>query len=755
MPGSDLIDIFRTPDFNVAEFVRDSTGQGQDSIARLTARLEDCASVVEEELRSAIISCHEELLQNASNVSHLEGEIGDIRQSVNAIKASVATLHGNVLVPFKDVKRRALLLERMQASNVLIRKLLRFLFDARKLRTQMDAPARDYSKAAHTLHELEVVLQENQFERITVLTTEVVWIRETGQRVRRQAEEDFRSGLRQGNQIALNSALQVFFNLQCLCPQLKRLLGEMLEEFARQSLIAGSSFQTSLELNLQLLVSHMQRFVLLDDLVRTKVDPLTHRGFASALEQEGIASVTAYVWEKVTAAFAAKFGKVTQDRASRKALVSEVPKILSALTDATDKVNSCRRQGQILSATERDAFYAVVGSLREEFLGESVGRLTAPVEMMLPDKLLSSVNSMGEHRDESHAATDGSMSDRLPTTHDLRRYVQLLVAELERCECCSELLKDALRNVRSSLLLFAHRLEQLIDSSCLELKCFEDEMSLRLRSPLPLPARGHARNARLFGVSHHMLTLLKDVPSRFQAMATHQVKSALQQTSTTIISPVIGTLRRAVRNCAGQLEAHLRTAGMNDGSPAWVAFGQLCAHVNQSFFSLFGSGQLQPHIKAFIAFVLRLFMSAAVLLKPWNEAARGALVQDMQLVERTVATLDADFQVHVAHEASIFKAFPKLLFSDAFGQAEFQELTNVVPPQLLYTFLVHRLPPDAPSMPQFLGVTSGSFLDGTLMPLWDEEARLSDFKASVSKLITKHGDDAESASLVFLFSQTQ
>ena len=60
----------------------------------------------------------------------------------------------------QEVKGNVELLERMQAVNVLVRKLLRFLFDARKLRSQMDAPGKDFSKAAHTLHELESVLQE-------------------------------------------------------------------------------------------------------------------------------------------------------------------------------------------------------------------------------------------------------------------------------------------------------------------------------------------------------------------------------------------------------------------------------------------------------------------------------------------------------------------------------------------------------------------------------------------------------------------
>merc|ERR1711981_1044854 len=96
--------------------------------------------------------------------------------------------------------------------------------------------------------------------------------------------------------------------------------------------------------------------------------------------------------------------------------------------------------------------------------------------------------------------------DDLPTSHDLRRYVQLLVAELERNECCPDLLlKEAVRNVRSSVLLFATRLEQIIDSSCTEVKLFEDATSLRLRAVMPMPVPGHARNARIFGIAHHTL----------------------------------------------------------------------------------------------------------------------------------------------------------------------------------------------------------------------------------------------------------
>ena len=92
------------------------------------------------------------------------------------------------------------------------------------------------------------------------------------------------------------------------------------------------------------------------------------------------------------------------------------------------------------------------------FEGEAIKRITEPVEIMLPDKLLSSLSASGERLSGEAAATD-----ELPTMHDLRRYVQLIVTEVERVEACPELLlKDIIRSVRSSVLFFATRLEQVV-----------------------------------------------------------------------------------------------------------------------------------------------------------------------------------------------------------------------------------------------------------------------------------------------------
>ena len=96
----------------------------------------------------------------ASSVNELDGKLSEAQDIVQGLKTSAVRVRGEVLLPFQEIKQKVELLERMQLVNVLIRRVVRFLWDARKLRSQMDAPGKDYSKAAHTLHELEALLNE-------------------------------------------------------------------------------------------------------------------------------------------------------------------------------------------------------------------------------------------------------------------------------------------------------------------------------------------------------------------------------------------------------------------------------------------------------------------------------------------------------------------------------------------------------------------------------------------------------------------
>lgn len=731
--SSGLLEAFRKPDFNVAAFVKEATS-GQEKALRLSQQLQDSASSLEEDLRREIASCHEELLLCAGSISDLEGQLGEASDIVGALKGSVARLRSDMLVPFQEVKGNVELLERMQAVNVLVRKLLRFLFDARKLRSQMDAPGKDFSKAAHTLQELESVLQESSLEKVDILRAEVLFIRDVGARVRRQSEEDLRTGVRQGNHIALSVALQVFFNLESLWPQLKKLLAELLEE-VRQAPLSAAGFLQGLDVNLQVLVAQTQRVHALEEIVAAKIDPITHKSFQSVLEDAGVRSLTAHFWAEAANVFKAKLGKVCQDRAFRSKAISDCPKVLQSLVSAVEKLG----RGKVMKSTEREQLYQSAAELRNEFLGESIRRVTDPIEMMLPDKLLSSLSASGERI----GGTGETVTDELPTMHDLRRYVQLLVTELERVECCPDLLlKDVVRSVRSSVLFFATRLEQVVDSSSAFQCLTEEDGLLRLKSPLPMPTAGHARNARLFGIAHHTLTALRElVPSRFfESVATDQVQNTLKQAQAAVVMPIFANLQSSLS------KALIAACIQGEGESQLLAVSQATAHLSRYFFSLFGAGQLQGHLRDFCSSALRFFLSAAAL-------SRSPLRQELTTLESLLQSIDPDYASHLRYEASVLKEFAKLLSTTAVESQDFEELANVIPLHLLLTFLLHRL--KVPSLPEFLGQSPAQYLEAAVQ-LWDEKPRaLEAFKANIANLSDKYNlDPTESPLVAFIIARS-
>jgi len=299
------------------------------------------------------------------------------------------------------------------------------------------------------------------------------------------------------------------------------------------------------------------------------------------------------------------------------------------------------------------------------------------------------------------------------------------------------------RSVRSSVLFFATRLEQVVDSSS-ELQCLvEEDGRLRLKSPLPMPGPGHARNARLFGIAHHTLAALKElVPARFfESVATEQVQNTLKQAQAAVVTPIFTNLQTALQRAILAVCQHTQEA------PQLAAVSQAVGHLSRHVFSLFGAGQLQGHLKDFCSFAIRCFLSAASL------ARSKELLPEMQTLESMLATLDADFHSHLRYEVSVFKEFKKLLAVSSPETQDFEELANVIPLHLLLTYLLHRL--KVPSLPEFLGQTPESYLE-TALELWDEKPRALDaFKTNVANLSDKYNlDPTESPLVAFIIARS-
>tara|TARA_A100001015_G_scaffold254237_1_gene294926 strand:+ start:5894 stop:6370 length:477 start_codon:yes stop_codon:yes gene_type:complete len=146
---------------NVCIFqVKTTATQGQDAAMRACSALEEATRQVDERLHKKAVACTGQLLSSVAGVDSLDEELKVVKTASSELKTDMARLRKDVLLPFRDLKKRTYLLERCQQTNVLTRRVLRFLFDTKKLRNQVETSGGDYTKAANTLADLESALED-------------------------------------------------------------------------------------------------------------------------------------------------------------------------------------------------------------------------------------------------------------------------------------------------------------------------------------------------------------------------------------------------------------------------------------------------------------------------------------------------------------------------------------------------------------------------------------------------------------------
>jgi len=156
------------------------------------------------------------LLTNLDRAAELEDSLAPVFAGASALKASTDKLRSELLVPYAQLKEKALHLENIQGAAELLRRVLRHLFLTKKLKTQLSGGVRELSKAAQTVYELQECHAGGGLEGVRVVESEMAWIKDTTGMIIGQAERLLLHGVETLNQADIGSALQVFFNLHLL-----------------------------------------------------------------------------------------------------------------------------------------------------------------------------------------------------------------------------------------------------------------------------------------------------------------------------------------------------------------------------------------------------------------------------------------------------------------------------------------------------------------------------------------------------------
>eukprot|EP00899_Mesostigma_viride_P002929 jgi/Mesvir1/12637/Mv02193-RA.1 len=217
LKSDETLSKFLSPDFDATEFASRvlATGQAQ----QCSATLGEGIRVLEKELRSEVIERHQELLQQVGSLKETENVLGIVRAGASSLQASIQRVRAELSEPYAQARLRTKQISSLLATVELLRRVIRLLKQAAKLREQLHGTGKgggDLAKAAQLYTEIELIRREADLSGVDVVDREVPWIEEAGEQIREQADALLRTGMQSLNQAEVGTVLQVYFNLGAL-----------------------------------------------------------------------------------------------------------------------------------------------------------------------------------------------------------------------------------------------------------------------------------------------------------------------------------------------------------------------------------------------------------------------------------------------------------------------------------------------------------------------------------------------------------
>ena len=185
-------------------------------------------------IRDLVTRHQEELLAQAGQTAELKQAVQGIDARTERLVKASGRIRRELLQPFDELKTHVKLLERLQCAADLLRKVMRVMFNIRKLKGVVCKAAmpgengasgafdfaavaafdsRELGKAAQMLFDIEQYTNEgaasSQLLGVAIVQAEVPWLTEAGKAIRARAVALLFKGMDTLNQSELGAALQV------------------------------------------------------------------------------------------------------------------------------------------------------------------------------------------------------------------------------------------------------------------------------------------------------------------------------------------------------------------------------------------------------------------------------------------------------------------------------------------------------------------------------------------------------------------
>eukprot|EP00039_Didymoeca_costata_P020153 m.340253 g.340253 ORF g.340253 m.340253 type:complete len:767 (+) comp19209_c0_seq1:136-2436(+) len=650
-------------------------------------KLADGIARVESELHSQVVSHHDDLLLQATGIQKLEDVLKMVSTRVKSLHQSFQRIQDKVTTPYKLIQTRAAQLIRLQSACEILRRTLRYLYLAKRLKTQLQGGNREVAKAAATLTELNDLMEYVDLSGVDVVDKERKWIEEVQQQIESSAVEMLNLSMASHNQIQLGTALQVFRNLGRLRKTVDGIISDYIKKLEQglDDVLSDTKSNKSdakagraarwgrMETFMNTIVTIAVSTRNLERVLAKKKDPTTQARFLHDVVEPG-KSLVGLMWETFTAKMQERFTSLKSSAYTvYESFVLEYPRMLRLIKDTGGRIEQQFSSSTIASnmdmgnSTESDIeLKLLLESLKpfeSTFIDSSLERMYDPVRIVFP-----------------------SGGKTPPSSDEVASICKTFVDELNVASVDVSFSFAVGQNIAKTIQLYTNKSELMVstnkDATQVTGKCSQSLL----------------RNIALANRLDQLCKVVASIISSQQAAALQEDAIELIEQArhngikllATIVDPICEAILVEMEKLIVALHSEDYITENSARSDFASLIQDLVAHVQSEIFKRLTCHEVVvPRVKKLVQQLLRKFAQHVSLIKSLSEAGKRRLSEDMAEFELALSP----FQVRVSDLGTNyleFRALRRLLFLNI------EQITNSLE-SLSTSMVAHHLFSHGPS----------------------------------------------------------
>ncbi|XP_070557668.1 conserved oligomeric Golgi complex subunit 5-like [Ptychodera flava] len=701
------------------------------AISQQLSKLMEGITLLDQELHSQVVDRHEDLLSQATGIETLEGVLQMMQTRIQSLQAAVERIRSKIVEPYNKIVARTAQLRRLQEACDLLRRIIRILYLSKRLHGQLQGGAREITKAAQSLNELDYLYQGVDVEGIEIIDKDTKFIEKARKDVELQAEKMLEQGMETQNQTQVATSLQVFHNLGCLTDVVKRVVDNIRKTFegnvdealdvrvlsqtqnqnkggpGRATMPAvgnTAAFRAMLWTNMEKLmdqiysccgqVQHLQK------VLAKKRDPVTHVCFIDAVIKEGQASIMHTFWDSVTEILTRKFEtEANSSMFVRQAFEGEYPKLLRLYNELWKRLQQYSADMKVQPSvesplptqtmTDGDIFASPVKEAKGVNPEEALRRSLAPFENAYLSRSLSRLF------DPINLVFSGASNP--PSDEEVDTILKTIASELNVSSVDSGLSVTISKNVAKTVQLYTVKCEQLLST--------DGDAS----QVIGAPTNGQTKNAAVVNSLYYLhgeVTKVTNGLGSFPQQAVEAIQNSLQS----VVQLMTNAIKPLLTSVADSIEAIILTMHNEDFSGPAKEEGEespcsLYMRELQGFISRVQSDYLtqfkcteftMDSVLPLACRTIELFVRHASLLRPIGEGGKMKLAADFAQMELAVGPFCRRVS-DLGRHYKLLRSFRPLLFQTAEHISNSSALGEIIPYSTVLHFLFARAPPELKS----------------------------------------------------------